>query len=247
MKRKTSIVPTKIYTYGLLPPTVNSELVDEQLRLAKIYKNKLVEIELARRVEYRNITGSLPDVVPLETEIKERMAIVKEIQRTIKQARAKARSRVSASPESKVAISSHEAAIKILRKRIKEFKSRGKELVQPRIDVSNRKAAVAVKDARAASGLYWGTYLLIEKAMEQARKSKTDPKFRRWDGGGRIGVQFQSDISVNKLAEDRRMRIGHVSREIYDLPRGQRKKASRTTVSIRVGSTADKKPIFAVF
>jgi hypothetical protein len=247
MKRKTSPVPTKIYTYGLLPPVVNADLVDEQLRLAKVYKNKLVEIELARRTACRDVMSSLPDVVPLMAEVKSRTDAVEEIRKSIKGARARARSRVSVSSESKEAIAVHKTAIKVLREKIKEVKSRGKESVQPLLDAENRKSAAAVRDARTASGLYWGTYLLVETAMEQARKSKTDPKFRRWDGGGRIGVQFQNGLATVGLSSDTRMQIGHVPREVYDLPRGERKKASRTTVSIRVGSTPNKKPIFAVF
>ena len=247
MQRKTSSLPTKIYTYGLLPPIKNADLVEEQLRLAKIYKNRLVEIELARRNKDREIMNALPTVAPLVAEVKRREEAVEEIRKTIKKTNSKARKRVSASPENENTISSHRKTIKDLRASIKEAKLLEKEKVKPLRDAVQQEAYSAIKEAYGSTKLFWGTKLLVDKAMEQARESKTDPRFRRWDGGGRIGVQLQNGRLATELVRDTNIQIGFIDQHIYDLKRGDRKKASRTTVSIRLGSDDKKKPIFAVF
>ena len=56
---------SRIYEYGLLPPTTNAALVDDQIRLAHRYRNKLVEIERERRVKVRQILTGHADTEPL--------------------------------------------------------------------------------------------------------------------------------------------------------------------------------------
>lgn len=56
MKRKTSSIPTKIYSYGCLPPNeADLVIVNEQRKLAFEYYNWLIALELLRRKEYRKI------------------------------------------------------------------------------------------------------------------------------------------------------------------------------------------------
>lgn len=43
---------SRVYCYGLLSPTLNTDLLDTQIKLAHTYRNKLVEIELAYRTAY---------------------------------------------------------------------------------------------------------------------------------------------------------------------------------------------------
>src|SRR5271157_5906341 len=63
----------KIYEYGLLPPTVNAELVDDQMRAAHRYRNVLVELERERRTRVRAILSGHADTEPLAAEV-ERLA-----------------------------------------------------------------------------------------------------------------------------------------------------------------------------
>lgn len=44
---------------------------------------------------------------------------------------------------------------------------------------------------RGECGVFWGTYLLAEDAFGRACKDAFEPHFRRWDGSGAVGVQFQ--------------------------------------------------------
>jgi hypothetical protein len=56
--------------------------------------------------------------------------------------------------------------------------------------------------ARHACGLSGGTYLMIEKQVEQAIAAKKkglvkgNLKYKRWDGSGRVGVQLQGSVTV---------------------------------------------------
>ena len=61
MKRKTSETPTRIYSYGCLLPIAGAELLEDQLRLANRYYNKLIEIERRRREAVDKITLSWSD------------------------------------------------------------------------------------------------------------------------------------------------------------------------------------------
>ena len=83
-----------------------------------------------------------------------------------------------------------------------QLKEVSKRLNEERKDVCNSR----VRDPewgpglRGTCGLYSGTYLLVEDRVGQATKtSKGDPKFRRWDGNGIIGVQCAHPIQVKDL------------------------------------------------
>lgn len=102
------------------------------------------------------------------------------------------------------------------------------------------------KRLRAECGVYWGTYLLIEQAVDQASKAKAMPKFRRWNREGLLGVQFQKGLDVELLDADTRAQISPVSEEAWapETSRGQRKALGRTRLKLRIGSDG-RKPVFA--
>lgn len=75
--------------------------------------------------------------------------------------------------------------------------------IQARVDEVNNLAAELRRSARKHCGVYWGTYLLLEAAVDAASKQplweggKTnDPRFYRWDGTAAWGVQLQGGMSV---------------------------------------------------
>src|SRR3990167_3950328 len=93
---------------------------------------------------------------------------------------------------------------------------------------------------RKTCGVYWGTYLLVEAAVLQARRAKEAPHFHAWSfGAGRIGVQLQGGLSVERLCAgtDQRLRLAPVpddSRAVsrrHDPARG----IGRSAVHVRVG------------
>lgn len=101
-------------------------------------------------------------------------------------------------------------------------------------EAADAEADVAVKLARASCGVYWGSYLLVEDAVQRAKKSGGVLHFARWDGSGTIGVQLQGGLKVAELMknEDSRLRL-----------EGEGK---YRRVWIRVGSEG-RAPIWAVF
>lgn len=104
-------------------------------------------------------------------------------------------------------------------------------------------ASEKVIAARAESGLYWGTYMLVEDAMEQIRKtSKGAPKFRRYDGTGATGVKFQNS-QANTPVED----LFEGGTTIAAIEGGPNTPGKRW-LKLRIGSEdkAGRKPIWAV-
>lgn len=65
MQRKTSTASTRIYTYGIVEVLEGQDVLDEQFRLTRLFRNKLVEIELARLVRVRQTLNGRPTIAPL--------------------------------------------------------------------------------------------------------------------------------------------------------------------------------------
>jgi hypothetical protein len=62
--KKTSVVPTRIYSYRCLAPITEADRVENQYRLASQYRNALVEIERWLRAEFRKIWLADETVAP---------------------------------------------------------------------------------------------------------------------------------------------------------------------------------------
>lgn len=103
------------------------------------------------------------------------------------------------------------------------------------------------KALRAACGVYWGTYLLVEAAFETScQTSKEPPRFKRWEGEGSLGVQIQGGMDAADIfGVDRRIRVKPVDPAAWSSPvRGERRRLSRTTLQLRVGSEG-RDPVWA--
>lgn len=73
MARKTSTVPSRIMSFGCLPPDVGGPELAEELRRAHKYQNLLIEIERDRRAERRKIRAKYcPELAAVEAAIDER-------------------------------------------------------------------------------------------------------------------------------------------------------------------------------
>jgi len=238
MKRKTSTTPTKIWSFGALAPTTNGELLLEQLFLGSRYYNTLIEVEQRRRKNYRDARSeAAPALAGLEAEWAKLDA---ELSVGIEALPKGEKGKKKLTPE-----------LLALKERRKEVSARMKAereafsadtSAKIAIQAVDEKAQLEVKAARAATDLYWGSYLLIEKQIEQARKSKLDPRFRRFEGSGRVGVQLQGGLSLAELTsgEDTRLRL--VARST---PAKVKKPKAQHEVHIRVGSDG-RAPIWAV-
>lgn len=241
MKRKTSTVPTRIWTFGCRPPTEGAELARDQLKAAHRYYNKLVEIELERRRRYRAARSDLfPEILSLESEVERLAGELEAARDVIKKERQKTRTR-SETPIQKLEVEALRARLKVNRDELKKLRAavRDSEGLKTKSDAIQEWSYQAVRDARAACGVFWGTYLLVEKAADAMRRSKVDPRFHRFDGGGRIGVHLNNGISMDELfgCENGSIRLEHVDKQRF------------FKLHLRAGSNTDKRrsPIFITF
>jgi len=249
MKRKTSTAPTRIYTYGCRLPILGSNLVEEQLRLARAYHNKLIEIELARKVKVREAMTSVSSVsVALD--------VLNELNKQIETERTIINATKAAARSSAVDVGVQRARIRDLQGQRKEaftvlkaakMASKTPEMVAKFEEIGNE-ANEAIRAARATCNVYWGTYLLVEKAIEEAKappkkgQRKGELRFRHWDGCGRVGVQLQGGLPVAAaFGSDTRLRIAPLPTT------GSKRGMTMTTVHIRVGSDEKGGPIWAAF
>src|SRR5262245_40665765 len=93
MRRKTNTLPPRAFRYGCLGPTVNADIVEGQLRLAQLYRNKLIEIELARRAAVRQVHAGVPEIADLQSRIDLVLNERAELRGALKAARMAARRR----------------------------------------------------------------------------------------------------------------------------------------------------------
>jgi len=239
MKRKTSTTPTRIWSFGALEPTENQKLLLDQLFLANRYYNTLIEIERKRRERFREIrSAAVPELAGCEKRYEQLDAQLEAILDALPKPKGKSKRKVL-TPEA-IAIKEE---LKPLSLRMKALRAIFllDTVAMAQVALTDDEANLAIKAARAATDLYWGTYLLIERQMEQVRKSKLDPRFRRFAGEGRVGVQLQGGLSTPELlsAEDSRLRL----QPRTSTPRVKKPKAQHE-VRVRVGSDG-RAPIWA--
>jgi hypothetical protein len=240
---KTILIPlkTSVYRYGLLGPTINGNLVDEQISAAHRYQNKLIELEHARRRDRDEAIAIDPRVAEFNSRVAELEAALEDERSALSAERSKARSREVGDPTKVTEII---ASLKVLRD---ERKSAVKNAIE-RPDIraalasASKKHKSSVREARATCGVFWGTYLQIEAAVESAARSLTPPRFRRWTGDGAVSVQLQKGLVTSAMAEckDRRVRLTPVATPVPG--RGGR---PLPRLMLRVGSDDKRHPVFA--
>jgi hypothetical protein len=94
----------------------------------------------------------------------------------------------------------------------------------------------SLREQAAADGLYWGTYLLVERAFDRAvsdTKWYNTVKFRSWKQGGYMGVEIQDGVDHDKM-----FRI----EKAPDSRTGKRA-GQRHTLQIKTGSNSWSDPV----
>lgn len=205
--------PSRVYAYGCRVDDDSLKAAFDQLRAAHQYRNRLVEIEHARRALVDTALRELsPELHELETAIAVEVTALDEAVKVGLASRITARSRKIAL-EAKEDITLRKEQLKLHRARRKElrtalFTSTAFVERQTTIDETDKATRIA---ARAACGVYWGTYLTIEQAMQGCRKG-APPRFLPFRGEGRLAVQFQGGEPARDMmqygdAADSRLQI----------------------------------------
>lgn len=192
--------PSVVYRYGAREPVSGLDQVVEQMQLAHRYRNSLVEIELERRREIDQALRELsPDLVSVESRLADVQAQLDAAVAALKEEQARARKKVR--PPHLV------STIEALRGERRNLFLKRNELRASLFESGEwaaRKAAIEEADRarrtekRGSSGLYWGTYLIVEHAAAKFRTGRP-PRFRRWDGCGHLAIQFQGGVSPEEL------------------------------------------------
>lgn len=249
----------RVYRYGLLPPTVQRERVLDQMRRAHKYRNDLVALERQRRAELRALYAQHTDTT-VETTAREAAQQVEQALAALKHAQADggkgaavAGLKAALAAAKKVAKEAN-AAVRAARAKLREDPT----VVATTKEINDR-AAERHKAARAASGLYWGNYQLVDDDMQRVRQmplydgaAPNDPAFARFTHDGVVGVQIGLPsggtpyLCANVFEEDTLVFIDPVSDAAWHAPRrGDRDRAQRTVLHMRVGSGEKRKPIMA--
>ena len=192
----------RAFKYHLGPPTVNAELVENQLFKSHRYRNQNVGIERIRRAKTRAVLEADALVAQRKQEVKAaKGALIKTIAALNEE---KVRTgKLCGSPEMRQIVADARAAHKAT---VTAFRG-----AQKAAEICNVIALDRVKlahnalrrDARKASECYWGSYLLVEKAMRQSAgqpiyeddAEPKDPKYVLWRREGAIGVRFQNNYA----------------------------------------------------
>lgn len=222
--RKTSALPTRVYSYGCQPPITEATRVDDQFRLAAQYRNALVEIEHRMRGRFRDIHLADPAVAPA---LQAYEAAVAAVDAAYDDLRAAKSGRADPDLSRPLAVVS---TCKKIRKaagaELGAAKARARERLLPLYEEVRQAAGrerLAARQDYSGRGLRHGAYDAIEKAVQQAAASTKRPlRFKRYDGSGKIGTQLTEKggdrgeasgvrgLTMRELASatDTRLRLG---------------------------------------
>lgn len=204
----------KVYQYGLLSPVANADLVFDQMRKANRYRNDLTQIEIGVRNERRRMLSEQLAGAPEQAAFDAANARLEWLVAEKKAKNAEARARVS-SPEFKAAIKAARVERKVAYKALVVARKGARSAIADETAKVFEVQHSVARDARALIGesapadkrLFWGTYQLVEMAAKDSAKlplydegEPNDPRFRRFDGSGRVGVQIQKRKSYGGLS-----------------------------------------------
>jgi len=247
-------LPSVNWLAGCRGPRENAALVAQQMSRAHKYFNRLVEIERHRCEAYVAARAAMfPALADAERAWAQARTDLDEHRKAMKAKSAAARKRIS-TPEDRVAAAAFKEAKKLAAASAKELREATKasaELAAVGSSISED-AKLEKLEARAACGVYWGTYLGVEAAAQQACAVSGPPKFKRWSGDGTVSVQVQGGLTwaeVMACADSRvRFEPGYWGTGPHGLMRGSSRGKARTSgiLWLRIGSDG-RTPVWAKF
>lgn len=267
-------VPSRVWKFGCRAPRIDVELIERQFSLAHRYYNNLIETEHWRRGAVdKAIHEYAPALAALEQSIETIAAELRKLREAISQRNQQARKRTGTAQE-RERVAALEESLKAARLAVKAEREKlwGKPIKREQGEAKPRRKAgepirterdggdrafldaidqienmcLARRQAlRAGCMVYWGTYLLVERAFEQSCKTSFPglPRFRSWrfDPVRQIGVQLQGGLSVSDAFAGTDSRLRLVMQSGHSSARGQ-----NGEVWMRIGSDG-RKPIWGRF
>jgi hypothetical protein len=207
----------KVFSYACkIAYSEEAAYVEHQLTLTHRHRNFLTETLLKGREKYREIIKEHLglDIKALEEQAEKITTEIKAVQQEISDWKKQNRT-TKIQPDVSDRLRYLRTERKPIFEKIRAVKKAAKEdpSIKPLIEQANTAVSSAIKQARnhysQQLGLYWPNYLESERAANQARFQRMDPKFHRWTGEGSIAIQFQKGLGVAQLFEcqDTRLRL----------------------------------------
>ena len=265
---------TLVYKFGLpFGPVENEQMVYDQMMAAHRYRNLLIYAENERRAESREAERDF-DLPRFELDFQQAKKELEDARDAVKLARAKASrpakkgAKAKATRQVPKVLTDRVAAAKEAKKAAQQAWHECRQriaqnaAVTARRDLINEKFGETTRKLRSESAkqndLFWGTYLLVERAFKAAcatplyRKGEpNDLKRVFWDGEGQVGLQIQAarNFDLAKIFERNTMVwISPVDeRAWHSTSRSEQREYARTTLHLRIGSDDKRKPIWAHF
>ena len=235
--------PSVIYSYKAFAPTLNGDLVWDQMRKRHLFRNQLVEVEHKRREKCEAaIRQHCPRIAELDGPLADARKTLKSLREASRAANKAARRRVGLNKKEIVAARQVLEDVKLEHGNLRRATYRSasehgsNQVLRGELNAIGAWANGEDKRLYNECKIAWGSRLQTCAAMRNRRKG-APPKFRRWDASGKTAVQLQKGLPVNDVDEnDTRLRI----REVKIRSRGKVK----AVASLRIGS-ARRKPIWA--
>jgi hypothetical protein len=192
VKRKTTTIPTRIYSYRCLPPLTEGDRVELQFRLAAQYRNALVEIEHRLRERIRAARLAHPQLGLALLYFEEAQAAVDDAYDEIRAAKSGARDPDLSAQREHLARAEDLRAMRA--SELREARAiHGPGLAPAYAEIREKihRERLDARNVFIPRGLRQGTYDRVEKAVQQAAASSKRPLFfERYDGSGSIGTQL---------------------------------------------------------
>lgn len=246
-----------VYAFGLCQPISGLSYIMQQLRLAHLYYNQLVQIEHAKREAIRARQREFEGLAECYDRLDAAECRVDALyaQKDL----AKGHGSKIAAPTA-AGIAEAKAQRAAINKELKVLKEKYDEQLMPLYKEIDEEFAGRRRTARKNSGVYWGTYQLVEASVDQAIQAKPDffgpdgkprkikpwlerPGFKGFSGmnrgRGRLSVQIMQDEGALEnifSEENKKAYIAPLPENAFskDVPRGERKKLQRTTFRMRI-------------
>lgn len=253
--RKTSSLPTRIWSFAAKVSREWRDQCSEILSRQHAYKHRLIRIEEARLKEYRDTRKHyVPEITDIERDLRlaldlapsdERQAQIDAAREALSSALASfeklcAPARAEFLERKKPFAGSGPATISRVNNEILDQMLSESEWSEAWKDIAmaERSALEEAKRARARCGLSKGCYLSVEEAVKAAIKDSRPmpPQLPAWAGAGRISVQLDKHNTWEDIVEGRNQFLQVTYAD--DRPLGERGNSAMRIweVKLRIGS-----------